>query len=63
MAARTSLVPVWVGIAVVAAALVAVAAGVLSWLKNRDTPAAVLTGGAAFGAALTLGLLLVNTLA
>ena len=51
-----SIVAVWAAIALLAASLVGVAAGLLTWWDTRSVPRAVLVGGGAAGGTLTLAL-------
>lgn len=56
------LVPIWLAIGVVSSVLTGTVAGVLGWLGGEHVAAAVLTGGAAFGGALTLWVLVIRLL-
>jgi hypothetical protein len=51
--------PIWMAIIVIAAALIGVAGGMLSWLADSSVPSAFLTGGASFGGAVLLMLAVV----
>lgn len=54
--------PVWIALVLVFGLLIGTGGGVLSWLSGQVAAAAVLTGGAAFTAAVTLGLLILAAL-
>lgn len=56
------LVPVWLAIGLIFALLVGVCAGTLVRLSGQQVPAALLTGGAAFGGTLTLVTLIIGLL-
>jgi hypothetical protein len=51
----------WLALSALIAALVGVGAGILLWQAHREAAAAVLKGAAAFGATLTLALLIIET--
>ena len=54
--------PVWIALALILGLFIGTGAGVLGWLSGQVPAAAVLTGGAAFTAAVTLLLLILNAL-
>ncbi|WP_329105486.1 hypothetical protein OG792_32770 [Micromonospora sp. NBC_01699] len=53
---NTTVRALWLAVAVLAAAFIGAAAGVISWAGTRKTGSAVLVGGAAFAGALGLAL-------
>ena len=52
----------WVAICILLALFIGVAAGILAWLAGQDPPAAILTGGGAFGGSLALALMIKKAL-
>jgi hypothetical protein len=54
------LVPVWLAIGAIFALLVGVVAGVLAWLGGDKVPTAILKGGSAFGATITVVILVIG---
>jgi hypothetical protein len=60
MATHLILLLITLSIAVLAATLTAVAAGLLAWLGGARPPSAILSAGVAFGGTLTLELLIIG---
>lgn len=56
------LLPVWFALGLVFALFVGTGAGVLGWLGGQGVATAVLTGGAACGATITLVVLVIKLL-
>jgi len=56
------LIGLWVAVAVMFGLFVGAAAGVIAWSGGHRAAAAMLAGGAACGGAITLFLLVINTL-
>lgn len=56
------LVPVWLAIGIVFAFFIGTGAGVLAWLSGDKIPAAILKGGGAFVATVTLAILMIGLL-
>jgi hypothetical protein len=56
------LIGLWVAVAVLLGLFVGAAAGVIAWGGNHHPGAALLTGGGACGATITIFLLIINTL-
>lgn len=54
--------PVWIALALILGLFIGTAGGVLGWLSGQVPAAAVLTGGAAFTATVTLVLLILAAL-
>lgn len=54
------LVPVWLAIGIVFAFFVGTGAGILAWLNGDKVPAAILKGGSAFVATVTLVILIIG---
>ncbi len=54
------LVPVWLAIGAVLALLVGAGAGILAWLSGDKVPGAILKGGGAFVATITLVILIIG---
>ena len=54
------LVAVWLAIGAVLALFVGVGAGVLAWLSGDKVPSAILKGGGAFAATITLVILIIG---
>ena len=52
----------WLAITVLAAGMVGVTAGVLSWLGGMNSPNAILAGGGAFAGTVILGLTVIHFL-
>ena len=59
---NNGLIGLWVAIAVLLGLFVGAAAGVIAWSGNQEPGAAVLTGGGACVATITIVLLIINTL-
>lgn len=57
-----SLLPLWVAMTAILSLLIGTASGGLEWFSSQKVARAILTGGAAAGATMTLGLLVINTL-
>ena len=58
--AGAGLVPVWLAIGTVFALIIGAGAGVLAWLAGDTVPAAILKGGGAFVATITLVILIIG---
>lgn len=56
-----NLLGIWVALAVVAGLVVGVVAGAVAWIGGQSPATAVLIGGGAFTATVTLALLIINT--
>lgn len=54
------LVPVWLALGVILGLFTGVGAGVLAWLNGDKIPAAILKGGGAFVATLTVVILVIG---
>jgi hypothetical protein len=54
------LIPVWLAIGVVFALFVGAGTGILAWLSEDKVPTAVLTGGGAFIATITVVILIIG---
>jgi hypothetical protein len=52
--------PIWIAIGIVSALLVGESAGFLAWLGGAKIPAAILTGGGAFVATITVVVLIIG---
>jgi len=59
---NSRLIGLWVAVAVLLGLFVGAAAGVTAWSGNHHPGAAMLTGGGACGATITIFLLIINTL-
>jgi flagellar basal body-associated protein FliL len=57
---RGRLRPIWLAIGVIFALFVGASAGILAWLSGEKIPAAVLTGGGAFVATITVVILIIG---
>jgi hypothetical protein len=56
------LIGLWIAVVVLLGLFVGAGAGVLAWSERHRVAAAVLTGGGAFGATVTLGIMILNAL-
>jgi hypothetical protein len=54
------LVPVWLAIGIVFALFVGASAGILAWLSGDKVPTAILKGGGAFTATITVVILIIG---
>jgi len=54
------LTPIWLAIGAVFALFIGVGAGILAWLDGDKVPAAILTGGGAFVATITVVILVIG---
>jgi hypothetical protein len=54
------LIPVWIAIGIISALIIGESAGILAWLSGDKAPAAILAGGGAFVATITVVVLIIG---
>jgi hypothetical protein len=54
------LMPIWIAIGIISAMIIGESAGLLAWLSGDKVPAAILAGGGAFGATITVVVLMIG---
>jgi hypothetical protein len=54
------VIPVWIAIGIISALIIGESAGILAWLSGDKVPAAILAGGGAFVATITVVVLIIG---